>query len=67
MLRISRRVKPHRVEELLDRIWCIASEHGTFEINNIIDEYREDIYIERTEGKESPHGSRTQDRHRKGR
>ena len=57
-LRVTRRVPSPKVEELLDLIWCIAQQRGTLEINTLIDEYREDIYIERTDRKESHHGSR---------
>jgi hypothetical protein len=66
-VRITLRVPPHKVEELLDQIWRIAKGRGTLEITNLIDEYREDIYIERTDRKESSHGSRTKDRRTKGR
>ena len=43
---ISLRVPPHRVEELLDRIWRVAEAHGTLEVLDLIDEYREDVYID---------------------
>ena len=45
-LHVSLRVPPQRVEELLDRIWRLAETYGTLTITNLIDEYREDVYME---------------------
>ena len=56
-LHIVRRVPPPRVEELLDRIWQMATDHGTFNITNLIDEYREDVFLVRiNDKKEQPSG-----------
>ena len=61
-LHIEHRVPQHRVEELLDRIWNIAEGHGTFAITNLIDEYREDVYLTVIDTKEPHHGSTTHHR-----
>lgn len=55
-LHILKRVPAHRVDELLDAIWKLAEEHGTFKINELIDEYREDVYLV-VDHKENHHGS----------
>lgn len=50
------RVPPDKTEGLLDEIYRLAKLHGTFDIVNLIDEAREDLYLEVTDTKESHHG-----------
>ena len=66
-LHIIRSVPPHRVEELLDRIHRAATRHGTFDIVNLIDEYREDVVLVPIDDKKEKANGRTQDRRTEGR